>query len=161
MCQHHYDKARRSGQLAPAHKPSVEERFWSRVVRPNDADQCWKWTGSHIKRGYGTLYVDGRMRYVHRLAYEMHVGPIGTGLELDHLCRNVGCLNPRHLEPVTHRENLLRGDTITAHNAAATECPRGHPYDADNTYMPPSGGRRCRRCAYERNLAVQQGSRAA
>jgi hypothetical protein len=83
----------------------------------------------------------------HRFAYQMLVGPIPEGLTLDHLCRNTGCCNPEHLEAVTHRDNVLRGVSFAAVNAVKTECPRGHPYDSENTYIVPStGGRLCRLC---------------
>jgi hypothetical protein len=69
---------------------------------------------------------------------------------LDLLCRNRRCVNPAHLEPVTTRQNLLRGETFQAANAAKTECPQGHPYDDDNTYpIPNGGGRGCRKCRRE------------
>lgn len=151
MCQHHYDRARRSGQLAPAHRPTVEERFQSRIVKGDNPDDCWSWTGSHTSAGYGTLYVADGMKYIHRLTFEWHVGPIPDDHDIDHLCRTVGCANPMHLEAVTHRANLLRGLTLTARNFSVTHCPADHPYDLANTYIDPGGGRRCRRCAYIRN----------
>lgn len=66
----------------------------------------------------------------HRVAYELCIGPIPTGLTIDHLCRNTRCVNPKHLEAVTLRENILRGTGPTAHNAAKSACRRGHPFDA-------------------------------
>ena len=91
------------------------------------------------------------MLTVHRVAYEAAVGPIPEGLQLDHLCRNTLCTNPAHLEPVTCRENLLRGNTLQAANAAKTHCPYGHPYAGENLRVRrlKSGGlgRSCRECA--------------
>lgn len=69
---------------------------------------CWLWTGGYNAAGYGLIAVSGRMLRVHRVAYEFYVGPIPESLELDHLCRNKGCFNPGHLEPVTHKENVRR-----------------------------------------------------
>ena len=87
-------------------QPGVQERFWAKVRK---TDGCWLWTGSHNGLGYGTIRSVGRKMYVHRYSYELLVGPIPAGLELDHLCRVPGCVNPDHLEPVTHAENLRRG----------------------------------------------------
>ena len=87
----------------------------------------------------------GKHFLAHRMIYELLVGPIPDGLEIDHLCRNRGCVNPGHMEPVTHRENLMRGDTVAAANPAKTHCIRGHPYDDENTYRYGSH-RYCRAC---------------
>lgn len=104
---------------------------------------CWEWRRSSDRTGYGQFYDRNRRSIgAYRWGYEQLVGPIPAGLDLDHLCRNRACVNPMHLEPVTRRVNLLRGDTIPAKHAARSTCPRGHKYD----YFPPSGGRRCRCC---------------
>jgi len=114
---------------------------------------CWLWTRSVSTGGYGRFPLDGRTQSAHRVAYEMLVGPIPEGLQLDHLCRNPRCVHPDHLEPVTCRENLLRGETLQAHNAAKTHCLRGHEFAGENVYV--SGGRRhCRACRRERRRAA-------
>lgn len=105
----------------------------------------WLWTASLI-RGYGQFRVNHRPAYAHRYAYEHLVGPVPEGLELDHLCRVRRCVNPDHLQPVTHRQNVLRGDSPTADNAVKTHCPTGHPYDEANTYRRDDGHRKCRAC---------------
>lgn len=126
---------------------TIEERVWQRVTK---TDGCWSWHGSHHEHGYGIISLEGKPRRVHRLVYEMLVGPIPEGLDLDHLCRNRGCCNPAHLEPVTRRENLLRGDTIVAAQVARTHCPLGHEYTPDNTRIN-NGCRSCRDCERQRD----------
>jgi hypothetical protein len=73
-----------------------------------DENGCWIWTGRTIRNGYGFLWRANRRFSTHRLSYELHVGPIPTGMDLDHLCSNPPCCNPAHLEPVTHAENMRR-----------------------------------------------------
>ncbi len=123
----------------------VEQRFWGMVEKRGE-DECWPWTGTS-SGGYGNF----EKRPAHRWAYEMMVGPIPIGLEPDHLCRTRICVNPKHLELVTHKENVLRGDGLTAQNASKTHCLYGHPFDPLNTYHKPVGGRGCRTCMREKN----------
>jgi hypothetical protein len=124
--------------------------FWAHVDK---TATCWLWHGEVLRNGYGLAYLGrapGRRlvrRLAHRLSYELAVGPIPKGLQIDHLCRVRNCVNPAHLEAVTPRVNVLRGDTITARNASKTACPRGHPYDEANTCRTLRGRRRCRTCA--------------
>jgi hypothetical protein len=87
----------------------------------------------------------GNTRLVHRIAYEAERGSIPEGLVLDHLCRNRGCVNPWHLEPVTNIQNVMRGVSAFAINARKTECPQGHPYDDENTRIE-RGSRICQTC---------------
>jgi hypothetical protein len=122
----------------------LPERFWEKVHQT--ADGCWEWTAGNSGNGYGRIWVDGSKRAAHRVAYEAIVGPILPGLQLDHLCRNRGCVRPCHLEPVTPRVNTLRGVTLGAANAAKTACPQGHPFSEANTHTEPTGKRRCRTC---------------
>lgn len=114
-----------------------------------DGGGCWTWTRKDNGMGYGRAVVGARHCRAHVLAYEAFVGPVPDGLELDHLCRNRTCVNPRHLEPVTHRENVLRGECFAAVNARKTHCPQGHPYAGDNLYIE-GHSRRCRKCSRAR-----------
>lgn len=120
-------------------------RFWAKVDRRDD-DECWEWTGSRVARGYGHFAVDGRYPHAHRVAYELVVGPIPEGMQLDHLCRNPACVNPAHLEPVSPRVNTLRGIGGAAERAARTHCPQGHAYDEANTKRDAQNRRYCQAC---------------
>lgn len=120
------------------------DKFWERIERTEG--ECWTWNGPGMGVGYGAFSFEGRNHYAHRFSYELLVGPVPPGLELDHLCRNRRCVNPEHLEPVTHRENQLRGETVGALNARKTHCPQGHPLAGRNVYVSPTGHRRCRPC---------------
>ena len=119
---------------------------------------CWIYRKKPTGRGYAQMKMpDGSQPCAHRAFYEYHVGVIPPGLTLDHLCRIRNCVNPAHLEPVSRGENVLRGDTAPAANAAKTHCPKGHPYDEQNTRHTPQGGRVCRACARERRRAQRNG----
>lgn len=87
----------------------TETRFWPKVDRSNGPDACWIWRASFNPRGYAQFWDKGRVLRAHRYAYELLVGPIPDGLQLDHLCRDKRCCNPAHLEPVTAKENVRRG----------------------------------------------------
>lgn len=123
--------------LAP--NPRVVRRFLTKISVSGD---CWEWTGTHRRKGYGWFDKSSS----HRLAYEWARGPIPSGLQLDHLCRNHGCVNPLHLEPVTNRENTLRGVGLPAINARKTACVHGHDFTAENTMYRKNGDRVCRAC---------------
>ena len=131
--------------MAPKRRPLDQRILESVVVDPNG---CWLWQKYVKPNGYGVLGVPGRsMQHAHRIAYEVWRGPIPDGLQIDHLCRVRHCCNPDHLEAVTPRTNNLRGRGPSAKNARAQSCPKGHPYDASNTYHRPDGtGRDCRTC---------------
>ncbi len=117
--------------------------FWDRVVK---GPECWTWTGPHSADGYAKAVVNRKPARAHRVAYELLVGPIPAGLTIDHLCRNRGCLNPAHMEPVTNRENVLRGVSTAAQRARQAECKRGHPLSGTNLHIDARGFRRCRQC---------------
>lgn len=71
--------------------------------------ECWEWTGSRTKAGYGKVSWKGRLVYVHRLVYELLEGPIPEGLQIDHICRNRACANPDHLRLVEFGVNQAQG----------------------------------------------------
>lgn len=110
---------------------------------------CWLWTAANNGR-YGQICIDGRTEYSHRVAYEAMVGPISDGLVIDHLCRTSLCVNPDHMEPVTQRENTLRGVGPAAVNAKKTHCPAGHEYTEGNIMRISKGSRLCRECQRSR-----------
>jgi hypothetical protein len=115
----------------------------SRIKRDGD---CWIWTGGKTgatgrRQAYGFVRVEGGRRIgAHRFVYERMVGPVAEGMDLDHLCRTPLCVNPEHLEPVTHQENVRRGLAIRTH------CKYGHEMAGDNLYIHPDGERKCRQC---------------
>lgn len=115
--------------------------FWSKVTVGDGG--CWLWTGGTI-RGYGQYFYGNRTRRAHRVSYEALVGPI-TSETLDHLCRVRCCVNPGHLEQVSNRENVLRGNSIPGINSRKTACPRGHKYEGENLLLY-RGFRYCRAC---------------
>jgi hypothetical protein len=124
------------------------ERFTAKY-RVNPETGCWEWQASGTPDGYGSLWEYGRLKRAHRVGYELYRGPIPEGMHLDHLCRNRGCVNPDHLQVISNRENILRGECQAARNARKTHCKRGHPLSGDN--LSPArlkrGQRECLECA--------------
>lgn len=129
------------------HTAANVERFWSHVaIDMHDTDACFPWTG-YRSHGYGRFYVTSRKSFpAHRMAYELATGAIPDGLVIDHLCRNPACVNPAHLDPVKHRENILRGVGQLADRARQTVCKHGHPLTGDNVKVRKEGWRQCREC---------------
>lgn len=124
--------------------PWIRDRFWSKVEKRGD-DECWPWHGRKTRKGYGLFGHAGEV-LAHRRAYRYSIGEIPEGLTLDHLCGEPSCVNPAHLEPVTLKENILRGNGVAARNARKTHCLRGHLLDGENLIVRPTG-RGCRECS--------------
>jgi hypothetical protein len=147
----------------------VDHAQWERIESHIDASGvCWEWTASCNLGGYGQTWWNKRVRVAHRVVYEVLVGPVPEGMELDHLCRNRRCVNPDHMEPVTRAENCRRGAgpaTQSARYAAITHCPQGHPYNETNTHRYIQRGkyptRRCRACAREATARYRAKRRGA
>lgn len=142
-----------SGYTPPITFDSLDERIRTRIDASGD---CWLWTG-HIKdNGYGSLTIFGRTQYAHRLVYELLVGSIPTGAELDHLCRVRNCVRIDHLEPVSKAENCYRGDSIPGRRHRQTHCQHGHEFTPENTAISRRGHRRCRTCDAARARRVRR-----
>lgn len=120
-------------------------RFSSGYI-PVTESGCWLWERTINSYGYAKFLVNGKQIGVHRFAYITHRGPIPDGLQLDHTCRVRSCVNPWHLEPVTIKENVLRGNGLAAQNKKKTHCKHGHEYAPENTRIRVNGCRACRTC---------------
>lgn len=172
LCSMHYQRQRNGVPLDAPRKHVVygplEVRFWAKVnkdsgvigARP-DLGECWTWTGSISDGGYGLFGIsNGETRSAHRVGYELQVGSIPDGLDLDHLCRTRNCIRGTHLEPVTERENVMRSPIAPpAINAAKTHCIRGHPFKGDNLVIDSAGKRQCRACMSLRRARATERAR--
>lgn len=134
------------------YKGTEAERFARRIVRRVVVARlgpCWEWSGCRVATGYGHFRPSGDKRTkpvrAHRWAWQRVNGPVPSGMELDHLCRNPACVRPSHMEVVTHLENMRRSPLKNP-----THCKHGHPFDARNTHFRKGGGRVCRACDAER-----------
>ena len=158
LCHGHYEWCRRNPGQTPTHRLKTdftpEEKFWARVDfnGPRAAglpDRCWIWTGATGGEGrYGLAKFGPTLNgQAHSISYRLLIGGYDMSLDLDHLCKVTLCVNPWHVEPVTHTENLRRGNGWGGVNARKTQCPRGHAY-------PPSTGPRgqCLGCRELRNM---------
>lgn len=126
----------------------IENRFHDKY-RVDEDTGCWVWIAYRDRSGYGKVNYRRKMTQAYRVAYILLIGPIPSGKQLDHLCRNRACVNPDHLEVVDARTNTLRGNTMPAKWVARTHCNYGHPFDEQNTrrYGPDNRWRECRTCA--------------
>lgn len=151
-CQLHYSRWNRWGDPLANPKTPIE-RLLGKVEKQPDG--CWLWTGSLMESGYGMFRLHGQATLAHRASYELHKGKIPEGFVVDHLCRVRPCINPSHLEACTLQENVRRGRRngrdFGAAQRAKTHCPRGHAYDATNTYTSKAGKRHCKECVRVRD----------
>ena len=150
-----------SGTCDPCARKKLIRPHIERVLQklgPADANGCWPWLGHVDKRGYGRTHDEhGCSALAHREVYVILVGPIPSGLELDHLCRNPPCANPSHMEPVTGAENKRRAAAANYTNC----CPSGHPFDEANTYVDRQGYRKCRACRRHKARAYYQAQKVS
>lgn len=131
--------------------------FWSKVSKRDDG--CWEWIGRRVygpgSDSYGRIKIRGGLFVAHRVSYELNIGPIPDGLQLDHLCRHRWCVNPDHLEPVTQYENMRRGTLFERAGSTLrdrTHCKNGHEFTDENTRWTTQGlnqYRKCRACDRE------------
>lgn len=140
---------------------NVKDKILARSI-PEPNSGCWLWLGvigkHKVSGGYGLINHRGKKVRAHRLSYEVFVGKIPSGTELDHLCRMKCCVNPEHLEPVPHLENMRRWNK---YRVKKTHCINGHEFSAENTQLRPDGrGRVCRICANARAHAQRVRAKA-
>lgn len=129
----------------------LSSKEYKRIFSRIDIDgvtNCWNWCGAKDQQGYGQGFYRGRKERIHRIVYAFLVKPIPRGqyrkyAQLDHICKNTSCCNPKHLELVTQKTNVLRGDTIPAQNSRKTYCIHGHPI---GKYSPNSSRPYCKVC---------------
>jgi len=119
---------------------------------------CWVWSGCLQKDGYGSCNRRMGQSLAHRAFYVFFCGAIPEGKEIDHTCRNRACVNPDHMEPVTHQENVARSVHVPDRhrNGKKTHCKRGHAFDAVNTVLEKEGDRQRRKCRTCRNVGQNE-----
>jgi hypothetical protein len=136
---------------------SLLERFEQKFI-PEPNSGCWLWIGAIDGIGYGRFRAYRRLDMAHRVAYRLYVGQIPAGMEIDHRrCDNPLCVNPEHLEPATHRHNVMRGRGSCAANARKTHCIRGHELPP----FKPGMQRICRICRRSYIREYMRAKRAA
>ncbi len=153
LCKRHYGRVQYHGstdrlQSGLKAKP-LRDRIDAQTDRTGD---CWIWIGAMHTSGYGKVGAGGdggATLLAHRASYELSVGPIPEGHQIDHLCRNRACVKPQHLEPVPALINMRRMNAACGIGSAKIECPKGHPYSEENT-SHRNGRRHCKTCARDR-----------
>lgn len=135
--------------------PIELERFWKKApVRPDN--DCWNWIASKDKDGYGYFKGSGCVK-AHRYSLQLKLGrPIGKGLKALHTCDNPSCVNPSHLYEGTQVQNEADKISRGRHrNQQKTHCPKGHEYNAENSYTRPDKPhwRNCRKCRTATSLS--------
>lgn len=137
------------GKFEPRTSLCLEEmskaltRFWGKVEK---TDHCWIWAAHKSRIGYGQFWFSNTNMSAHRFIWIAENGPIPSGLIIDHLCRNRGCVRTEHMELVTAKENTYRGNGPAGINHRVIECPLGHPYEGRNLTFTKQGTRVCMAC---------------
>lgn len=132
--------------MAGSNKTLIE-RFTEKITVLDNG--CWYWKAAVNTKDYGQFYNGKHQLNAHRWSYEYYKGAIPEGAVIDHLCRNRRCVNPDHLEAVTNKENILRGEWKAGQNSRKTHCKEGHPLEGENLIMRTSRhGRGCKTCMY-------------
>ncbi|MFJ1461805.1 HNH endonuclease signature motif containing protein [Nocardia sp. N2S4-5] len=141
----------------------LPERLAAKIAI-NESTGCWEWSGCRTASGYGRAWDGKRADWAHRVLYRIARGEIPEGKVLDHLCRVRHCVNPAHLEPVTDRENTVRGvcpEVTRARHRAKKFCKRDHELFGANVYIDRRGHRVCRTCQSGHAAAYRERKRAA
>lgn len=182
LCRKHYELWRKNGDPTIKRNMigvSLRERFEANLPATRGPESCWQWQGATIN-GYGVIregHGSSRVLGAHRAAYELSKGRIPDDLTIDHLCHNADrtcdggasclhrrCVNPSHLEAVTHVVNVLRGQALSARNLRKTHCPKGHEFTEENTYHSNTpngrGQRKCRACVLVRAARYREAQKA-
>lgn len=169
FCYSHYERSRVGGKMVPLNS-TVRPRGTPPRIRFSEQDcpnpelegPCHVFSGSLNRKGYGQVFFDGVMVGVHRYVWQRDVGLIPPGMMIDHRCRVRSCCNVKHLRVVTAKANATE-NVVGAYFqilSARSHCPHGHPYDDENTYRKPKGGRSCRECGRNVSREYQRRKRA-
>ena len=160
LCRKHYQRLKNTGTTA---EPDLHSRFWKKCLISDSG--CWEWQGYKNPAGYGQFSDGTKVMLTHRWTYREFVGELVDTLEIDHLCRNVSCCNPEHLEQVDRDENMRRTIGLKFNNYAKgdrTHCKRGHAMTPENSYKRPDrvNSYACRKChvMYTQNWVDRQES---
>lgn len=131
-----------------------KKTFFLNKVKFNQDTFCWEWLGSKLSSGYGCFSFNRKTEIAHRTSYILFNGEIQKGLEINHVCRNRACVNPEHLEAVTHSQNMKHIARCEKHPSNNNFCKNGHELITGNldNWALKKGLRQCLKCKKERNV---------